>query len=389
MLLSGINQSTVKVTLRNPLDYTDLIDYYIVPNNTQLAKDWVSALEKLLRSQNALEKNFCFMGFSKSARTLSYLCQELNQAVFQINMFNTTRIWETHGLKSFIIEDYYTEDSVRFGSEYPIAIGGSDDNQLGLDIKHEVMNRLHNYFEQLQGTVENLSPYYKLADHETKYAIRQLNIICHEMENLVLSQRKLITAPMWQRPSQITTFLHADRYELRDEHREGFITNGYDRKFGTVYMHWAQIGKTLFEVWRDEHAPKLDQTTCDAITQLQYYSGEFDVEWAMDVVYGGTYPWHDKEQDEFKSWLISNNLNPLDPKLSLGYLPIGEIDLERSFGTNDTMRIWDMLSNHLDIFAIEVNGTSAIFDYCWSDVNYKQQQIEMMRPGYDYSSSRG
>lgn len=384
--MSGINQS-VKVTLRNPLDKKDFLDYYIIPNNTQLAKDWINALEVLLKSKKLLEKNFCFMGFSKTARTLNYLCQELNQAVFQINMFNTTRIWETHGLKSFIIEDHYTEDSVRFGSEYPIAVGGSDVNQLGLDIKHEVMNRLHNYFEHLQGTVENLSPYYKLADHETKYAIRQLNIICHEMENLVLSQRKLITAPQWQRPSQITTFLHADRYELRDEHREGFITNGYDRKFGTVYMHWAQIGKTLFEVFRDEHAPKLDQTTCDAITQLQYYSGEFDVEWAMDVIYGGTYPWHDKEQDEFKSWLISNNFDPLDPKLSLGYLPIGEIDLETSFGTKDPMKIWDMLSDHLDIFAIEVNGTKANFDYCWSDSNYKQQQIEMMRAGYDYSSS--
>jgi hypothetical protein len=385
--MSGINQS-VKVTLRNPLDKQDFLDYYITPNDTQLAKDWISALEVLLKSKKLLEKNFCFMGFSKTARTLNYLCQELNQAVFQINMFNTTRIWETHGLKSFVIEDYYTEDSVRFGSEYPIAVGGSDVNQLGLDIKHEVMNRLHNYFEHLQGTVENLSPYYKLADHETKYAIRQLNIICHEMENLVLSQRKLITAPKWQRPSQITTFLHADRYELRDEHRERFVTNGYNRKFGTVYMHWAQIGKTLFEVFRDEHAPKLDQTTCDAITQLQYYSGEFDVEWAMDVVYGGTYPWHDKEQDEFKSWLISNNFDPLDPKLSLGYLPIGEIDLVTSFGTRDPMKIWDMLSDHLDIFSIEVNGTKAIFNYCWSDPDYKQQQIEMMKPGYDYSSQK-
>jgi hypothetical protein len=387
--LSGINQSTVKVTLRNPLDKTDFLDYYIIPNDTQLAKDWIIALEKLLKSNNLLEKNFCFMGFPKTARTLSYLCRELNQAVFQINIFNTTRIWETHGLKSFIIEDYYTEDSVRFGSEYPIAIGGNDVNQLGLNIKHDVMNRLHNYFEHLQGTVNNLSPYYKLADYETKYAIRQLNILCHEIENLVLSQRKLISAPEWQRPSQITTFLHADRYILTDDHRLGFITNGYDRKFGSVYMHWAQIGKTLFEVFRDENAPQLSATSCDAITHLEYYSGEFDVEWAMDIVHGGTYPWHDKEQDAFRAWLIDNKLDPADPKLSLGYLPIGEIDLKTSFGTTDPFEIWDMLSDHLDIYSVEINGTRTIFDYCWNDKNYKQQQIDMMRVGYDHSSSRG
>jgi hypothetical protein len=74
MLLSGINQLTVKVTLRNPLDYNDLLDYYIIPNGSQLAQDWVSALKKLLQSGNLLEKNFCFMGFPKTARTLSYLC---------------------------------------------------------------------------------------------------------------------------------------------------------------------------------------------------------------------------------------------------------------------------------------------------------------------------
>lgn len=386
--MSGINQ-LVKVTLRNPLNKTDYLDYYIVPDDTQLACDWISALETILQNKNLLEKNFCFMGFPKTARTLEYLCQELNSAVFQINMFNTTRVWESNGLQSYVIEDYFTPDSVRFGSEYPIAIGGSDINQLGLDIKHGVMNRLHNYFEHLQGTVENLSPYYKLADYDTKYAIRQLNIICHEIENLVLSQRKLVTAPRWQRPSQITTFLHADRYLLTDEHRQGFVSNGYDRRFGHVYMHWAQIGKTLFEVFRDEHAPKLDKATCDAITQLQYYSGEFDIEWAMDVTYGGTYPWHDQEQDQFRSWLTENGLDYLDPKLSLGYLPIGKVDIIRSFGTDDPQAVWDILSKYLDIYAIEVNGIKAVFDYCWSDDKYKEQQIDMMRPGYDYSSSRG
>ena len=386
MLLSGINQSTVKVTLRNPLNHNDLLDYYIVPNESALAEAWVSALEKLLKSKNLLEKNFCFMGFPKTARTLDYLCNELNQAVFTINMFNRTGIWSNAGLAPYIIEDYYTPDTVRFSDSYPIIWGGSDTNQLGLDIKHGVMNRLHNYFEHLQGTVESLSEYYKLADYETKYAIRQLNIICHEIESLILSNRKALSAPQWLRPSQINTFLHAERYTLRDEFRQGFVDNGYDRRFGHVYMHWAQIGKTLFEVWRDEHAPNLDQTTCDDITQLQYYSGEFNVEWGMDIVYGGNCPWHDKEQDEFKSWLEKNNLNPYDPKLSLGYLPLGKVDIEKSFATTDPYAIWDVLSDHLDIYSIEVNGIKNSFDYCWTDDDYKQKQIDKMKPGYDFSS---
>jgi len=48
-----------------------------------------------------------------------------------------------------------------------------------------------------------------------------------------------------------------------------------------------------------------------------------------------------------------------------------------------------MLSNHLDIYKIEVDGVTNTFDYCWSDYNYKQMQIDIMKPGYDYSSRRG
>jgi hypothetical protein len=83
---------------------------------------------------------------------------------------------------------------------------------------------------------------------------------------------------------------------------------------------------------------------------------------------------------------LDNNLDPKDPKLSLGYLPIGEVDLEGSFGTKDMSAIWDQLGNHLDIYSIEVDGIVQTFEYCWSDAGYKQMQIDIMKPGYDYSS---
>ena len=395
--MSGINQSTVKVTLRNPLDHTDLLPYYIQVYDGPLAQDWISALKKLLQSGNLLEKNFCFMGFPKTARTLDLLCKEVNDAIFQINMFNSNLGWVNNGLDSYLIEEYYTPDIVRFGPEYPIGnrfhkIGDTDTYQLehiGLTQKHYALNKLHNHFELLQGTVETLSPYYKFADYDTKYAIRQLNVLCHEMETLILSQQKQAYIPEWARPSQITTWLHAERYALKDEHKDLFIENGYDRRFGHVYMHWAQIGKTLFEVFRDEGAPDLDTTICDAITELKYYSGEFDIEWAKDTVYGDTTTyWFSEQLDAFNEWLIKNNLNPKDKNLSLGYLPIGEVDLNLSFGTTDMIEIWDQLSNHLDIYEIEVDGITQTFNYVWSDPNYKQMQIDIMKPGYDYSSRR-
>ena len=384
--MSGGNQS-VKIVLRNPVSKTDTIDYTIQTNGSQISNDWIVSLKDILRNKLFLEKNYCFVGFPNTARNLTYLCNELNAAVYKINMFNYTRVWQDNGLETYPIEDYYTPDVIRYGDEYPIKQDGPiEKHQPGLVLKHGVMNRLHNHFEILQGTVTNLSPYYKLADYETKYAIRQLNNICHEIESLVLSQRKQITDPVWVRPSQITTFLHAPRLQLTDEHRKSF-NNTYDRVFGGVYMHWAQIGKTLFEVFRDEGAPTLTQTVCEAITHLEYYSGEFDVEWGNDVTYKKSF-WHTKLIDDFKTWLVENNLEFNNPELSLGYLPLGQIALKESFGTTDETKIRLILGNYLDIYKIEAGDISCTFDYCWADLDYKQKQINMMMPGYDYSSRR-
>jgi hypothetical protein len=381
MFMTGGSQSKVKVVLRNPIEKHIQLDYTIRPNNTLLARDWIDALKDLLKSGKKLEKNYCFMGFPHTNRNLDHLCNQLNRHIKTINEFNQKKIWKD----PYIIEEWFSPDVVRFGEEYDI---GYDDTSLGLSPKHDILNRLHNHFERLQGVVWNLSEYYKQADYETKYAIRQLNNLCHEMETLILSQRKIATLPYWVRPSQITTWLQAPRLDLKSEHREGFLTNGYDRVLGGVYMHWTQIGKTYFEVFRDESAPELTDTVCEAITDLKYYSGEFDVEWGNDVVQGGEHSWHNEEIENFTQWLIKNNRDPNDPNLSLGYLPLGQVELMESFGTKNAEAIWQMIGSHLDIYKVEVDGVSATYDYCWSDDDYEKKQIEEMQEGYDYSSRR-
>lgn len=383
--MNGGRQSLVEITVRNPLDFQDQLTYYIRPNNTQLAKDWLLALRELLTGDYMLEKNFCFMGWPDTARTLEYLCEELNKYIRVINQAN--QVWQKNGLDLYIIEEWFSPDVVRWGEEYPLNPSNETFDAktpwvMGGKLKHEVMNRLHNHFEHLQGTVENLSPYYLHADHDSKYAIRQLNNICHEIENLVLSQKKKRVDPDWIRPSQITTWMGAPRKSLTDEHRGGFLENRYNRKFGHVYMHWTQIGKTLFEVWRDENAPILDQTICDTITHLKYYSGEFDVEWAKDVINDGTCPWHDREQNNFMEWLQKNNLDPDDTSLSLGYLPVGEILLEKSFNTTDRREIWQIMSKYLDIYRIRIDDVEHVYDYCWSDPDHKFMQMEKLKKGY-------
>ena len=361
---------SVKVVLRN-YQTKETIDYNIIPCDNQLARDWTTALEQdVLQKSLHLDKNYCFHGFPDTQRTLEFLCNELNKHIYIINQSDL----------DYTIEEWFAPDVVRYGEEYPV--GRMDDLgplYKGLTLKHDVMNTLHNHFEVLEGTVENPSEYTKHATVQVRYAIRNLNLLCHEIETLCMSKRKAKINPHWIRPSQITQFNRAPRHLLTDEHREGFLENSYDRILGGVYMHWCQIGKTLMEVYRDEHAPELTDTVCEAITHLQYYSGEFDIEWANDVMYDMRTPWHCAEIDGFESWLKQNNFDPHDPKLSLGYLKLGEVDLLNSFGTTNARDIWKQMGNYLDIYKIECGTSSVIYDYHWSDADHEQRQLESLR----------
>jgi hypothetical protein len=354
----------ITVVLRNPLDKTDQVEYQIAVAETQLGKLWYTALNDLLKQNKYLEKNFCFLGFPKSQRDLDYICHELTWAKETINKFFAGE---------YTIDENYT----------PVDLCPD-----GINPDQTAMNQLHNHFEHLQGTVWGLSEWYKRANYETKFAIRQLNNLCHEAESLMLSQRKLIQAPEWVRPSQITTFLNAQRIEFPHALKQTFSEERYDRKFGCVYLHWTQIGKTMYEVFNDEKGVDIDQATCDAITHLRFYSGEFDIEWGRDICYGGEHTWHNKRMSNFRQWLNKNNFNTEDPEYNFGYHPVGQVDFQESFGTDNPEQVWEILSKHLDIYKIVTDEVECVYDYTWTDENYYNQQIEKLKPGYDYSSRR-
>jgi hypothetical protein len=197
--------------------------------DTPLGLRWIEALKDNLKQKRILEKNFCFLGWPDSKRNLTYLCEELNKNIAQINSFNFNPPYKK--IKSFSNEDFQYPDTLPVGFERWVGreIHG---NFPGLKLKHEACNKLHRHFEELQGTAWTLSPYYKIADNKTKYAIRQLNNLCHEIEGWVEAYRKSIVDPEWLRPSQITTFLNAPRYDLHEEDYELFKQNRYNRELG-------------------------------------------------------------------------------------------------------------------------------------------------------------
>ena len=102
----------------------------------------------------------------------------------------------------------------------------------------------------------------------------------------------------------------------------------------------------------------------------------------------GTHAWHDQQQAAFHDWLVANDLDPNNADLSMGYLPLAQVDLQGSFGTTHSQQIWDVLGDHLDIYRIQAGTASQTFDYCWTDSDYQQQQIDRLRPGYRYHGNQ-
>jgi hypothetical protein len=352
--------------------------------DTPLGLRWIEALKDNLKQKRILEKNFCFLGWAGSKRNLTYLCEELNKNIAQINSFNFNPPYEK--IKSFDPFDFQHPGTLPTG----ICANGDEWAKPGLRLKHDSCNLLHRYFEDLQGTAWNLSIYYKQADHETKYAIRQLNLLCHEIEGWVSANRKNIIDPDWMRPSQITTFLNAPRYDLHKEDYELFKQNRYNRELGGVYLHWSQIGKTLYEVFRDEHAPLMDEATCSAITHQKYYSGEFDIEWGQ-TINENTFGWKKKEMDDFRNWLKLNNYDWEDPKLALGYIKIGQVDMKLGFQNKPFREVYNIMKNNLNITSIHTIGLRSWeneYPYTLDSDNWKQIQMEGLKKGYESHSLR-
>jgi len=342
---------TIKMDLRSADD--QVLSVYIDVENNSLSHKWLAALNQLIQNQNHLEKNYCWLGWAESTRDPEYICTQINRSIHAIN---------SAGL-GYVIRDFFTP-------------ANTIDADLG--INHDHLNQLHRYFEDLQGVSGAMSPYYTAADDTARWHIRQLNLLCHELESLILSIRKLKTAPEWQRPSQLMCWLQAPRFELSVEDYELFGIETINRSMGGVYVGVNKtVGKHHWEVFidegRDSRVSELVTSTLRSQTQA---AGDFDIEWGNDP---GGRDWQINELKEFRNWLIDNNFDPDDKSLTIGHPKVGQVDLVRSFGTTDYRKIWAQLSQHQNVYRISTSTANATYDYHWNDPDYDLQQIRKLK----------
>lgn len=352
----------IVITLRNKQN--NLLPVYIDVDNTSLGKKWLNALNHLLTENYHLEKNYCFLGFDKSDRNPDYICQQINLSIAAINRSDL----------GYTINDHFTVDNTT--NKGPAGSG-----LLGLTLDHDRLNRLHRYFEDLQGVSGAMSKYYTHASAETRWHIRQLNLLCHEYESLVLSIRKAVTSPEWRRPSQLMCWLNAPRFTLDEQDYELFGIETINRKMGGVYVGVNKaVGKHHWEVFCDEgRDSRLGELTTTTLKNQTEAAGDFDIEWARDP---GAYPWQQKQLAEFREWLINNGFDPEDKSLTIGHPQVAQVDLLKSFGTTDYEAIWTQLNNYQDVFRVTTSTASAVYPYRWNDADFQQRQIKIISQGH-------
>jgi hypothetical protein len=333
---------------------------YIDVFDNSLSRKWLNALNHLLENNYHLEKNYCFVGFTESKRNAEFLCSKMNESIAAINLADL----------GYHIDDHFTVANT-------ITTGPVGEPDLpGGRLVEDKMNWLHRYFEDLQGVSGAMSQYYNKADHATRWHIRQLNLLCHEYESLVLSMRKHIHAPEWRRPSQLMCFLNAPRFELEEEDYELFGVNTICRPQGGVYVGVNKsVGKHHWEVFRDENRSVDELVTSAMITQTEA-AGDFDIEWAKNPA---PYKYMQRDLENFKQWLIANNFDPNDKSLTIGHPQVGQVDLHRTFETERHRRVWKKLSRHLNVRSIETNEQYCGYRYNWTDKDYMEQQIKLLK----------
>lgn len=342
--------NSIEIDLRSKQNR--VLTVYIDVEHNSLSRKWLAALTHLVEQNYHLEKNYCWLGWVESDRSLEYICGEINRSITAINTANL----------GYMINDVFTPRNTV-----------ADD--LGID--HDHMNQLHRYFEDLQGVSGAMSPYYTSADTVTRWHIRQLNLLCHEHESLVLSMRKLKQAPEWRRPSQLMCWLQAPRFTLDVEDYELFGVETINRKIGGVYVGVNKaVGKHHWEVFNDEgRDSRVGELITSSLKSQTEAAGDFDIEWANDP---GSFPWQIKALSEFRTWLVENKFDPEDKSLTIGHPKVAQVDLMRSFGTTNYNDIWGQLADHLDVHKIRVGKAEATYEYRWSDSDYQQQQIRNM-----------
>ena len=339
--------SVLYLTLSRPEDESDVLPIRFALDDNPMVAKWKRLLLENIKvepnlAQGHLEKNFCFLGFPGSDRNQEFLLRSLEQSILRFN----ERI-QLRGLSADWIIPRVSD----------IFRNGSDERQS--------LNELHHFFEVGSGPVESRSELFASADQTMHFCLRQFNNICHELEAFLRSKMRVERGET-ALVNLVGSFLRAPREE--------FDFSNYARpkkkhKFGQLQVHYAQTGKTLYEVFEDsdEHVEE------SGISEHEYLSGEFVVDFSAETP--------DSDWDDFLSRFEKWRLEHHPDRQPLGRIPIGYMTNEELLEMEHSQFVQKLTeySNLLKISFEECDDPAGrVYEYQWTDPAYMDRQQSIL-----------
>ena len=255
------------VTYANPLNKSDEVVLTFCLRNTQIAYKWA---ERVLTAQKIgypIDDPSRFYGFGSIQEQINNAVTDINALIDKLNRWTAI--------------DYHLQNV-------------SDQNTL---------NKLHHIFEIEHGLLDQKDP-----DLEYKQALCELNLLVHRCESIARGAH----------PRHVVTYFGLPKTEtLESDDYKYFETNV---KFGTVYINYVEIGKTLFDLMMDNDS----YIKPEAFQPFWHYSADFVVRfWEDDNsnLKNQLRTYYNQHQDFFMS--IGYTWNSLAK--SIGSIPVADL----------------------------------------------------------------
>lgn len=233
-----------------------------------------------------------------------------------------------YGFDNFHIEKYRATVALKKCCEIINEYQPIITREIGNTIDLDTLNYLHHIFEVQHGLLDKPSNFFISAPIEVKKALGQLNIQVHRYESLLNRPNRRLA------PRHVVTWFRLPRQDVLEiEDYDNFTDSS---KFGTVYLLYAEIGKTLEDLANDED----NYIGEDAYRPFRHYTADFGIRFV-----NRSQEWIERNRilvktfyEKNKKFFEDRNLPINHPFNKIGHIPLADL-------INDPNNIVEQLRN--------------------------------------------
>ncbi len=196
-------------------------------------------------------------------------------------------------------------------------------------------NAVHHHFEILRGPADRETEYFIDSPPAVRIAVLGLNHCIHDMEALHRA-KEMAAQGAYSAAALVMECVRPPKFQLPAEFYRYFTLSP---AFGDVVLHYCHIGKTWWEVFLDQDEDIFNE----AIVPLSAMSGEFDI-------FFNNHP-PPETVAKFYQFLIDRGLDPDEPTLALGYLPVARLIRKDGLSNLDYL---NLIAGHLCVDHIHI-----------------------------------